>query len=251
MPQLEKTWAGACRAVLGGEVGKLSNFDAYLLHMVPQCPMKRSTLSGKAVAASGDYLPKARFISNDELGAYLKIPSDARLGINEIKDIDSLVGALSGIAVYSGNKQLGNSSNALLSDKLVDSSFVFKSHEVIYSKFVSHTYISKYSEYVFGSASVGKGNSFVIRSFEPFMATRLFETMHVYESSDCIYSANLENCQDCLFSFNLRGKRRCIGNLSFPKDKFLILKEKLLGEIRRSLAQKGTSPSIIGLIGGW
>ena len=89
-----------------------------------------------------------------------------------------------------------------------------------------------------------------MKSFETYDDSRLFETVRVYESSDIIYSANLEACQNCLFCFNLRSKRRCIGNVELPDDEFNALKAKLQEDIRATLAAKKAAPSIMEIIGG-
>jgi len=250
LSHMDKAWASACRVILGGEVGPLSKYEDYLQSGVLPCRQAKSALSGKQVTISGDYSPCAKFISGDEISSYGQLAGKVKLDINAIKDIDSIVEALAGSIHYSGNDLLGNSGPAELSNRLVDSNFVYRSHDVVYSKYVACTYICKYGEYIFGCESVGKDTHFAIKTYEPFMASRLFECIHAYSSSDCLYSANVESCQECLFSFNLRGKRRAIGNLELPQEKFSALRAKLLEDIRSTLASKGSAPSLAEIIGG-
>ncbi|MCX6773030.1 MAG: hypothetical protein NTV88_04650, partial [Candidatus Micrarchaeota archaeon] len=210
---------------------------------------EKSALSGKTVVVTGDYELGSKFISGDELEGYSKLVDKGKLNINSIKDIDSILSALQERFYYSGNDVLGNSSNAVLSNRVVDSTYVYKAHDVFYSKYVAHTYLSKYSEYIFGGHSIGKGTHFAAKAFETYEASRIWEGVHIYLSQDIIYSSNLENCQNCLFSFNLRSKRRCIGNLELPADKFAALKEKLQGEIADTLEAKHTAISVVEIVG--
>ena len=247
---INRAWESACKVMLGQSVGPIDDFDAYLWKNVEPYHLTKSAISGKEVVVSGDYKAGARFISGEELQEYTRIIGKVPLNINELKDIDSIISAIGERVYYSGNDILGNSGQATLSNRVVDSTFVYKAHDIFYSKYVTHTYLSKYSEYIFGCESVGKGTHFAVKSFETYDDSRLFETVRVYESSDVIYSANLEACQSCLFCFNLRGKTRCIGNVELPDGKFSKLKAKLQEDICQTLMSKKTAPSIMDIVGG-
>ena len=53
-----------------------------------------------------------------------------------------------------------------------------------------------------------------------------------------------------MFCFNLRGKRRCIGNLELPREKYDGLKAKLLLEARQMLRERHAVPSIYEIMAG-
>lgn len=247
---ISRAWESACKVMLGRSIGSIDRYDAYLWKDVEQYHLTNSAISGKEVVVTGDYAEGSRFISGEEIEAYTRIIGKSKLDVNELKDIDSILEAIGERIYYSGNDILGNSGQATLSNRVVDSTFVYKAHDIFYSKYVAYTYLSKYSEYIFGCESVGKGTHFAVKSFETYDDSRLFETVRVYESSDAIYSANLENCQSCLFCFNLRSKRRCIGNVELPEAKYSELKAKLLEDICSTLEAKKTAPSIMEIIGG-
>ena len=247
---INRAWESACKVMLGRPIGRIDDYDAYLWKNVEPYRLAKSAISGKEVVVTGDYRKGARFISGGEIGEYATMAEGKPLDINALKDIDSIISAIGERIYYSGNDILGNSGEVALSNRVVDSSFIYKAHDVFYSKYVTHTYLSKYSEYIFGCESVGKGTHFAVKSFETYDDSRLFETVRVYESSDIIYSANLEACQNCLFCFNLRSKRRCIGNVELAEGKFHSLKAKLLEDICQTLTSKKTAPSIMEIIGG-
>jgi hypothetical protein len=246
---IEKAWQSTCRIMLGREIGPIGAYEQYLWRFVDPYHIEKSAISGKAVVVTGDYEKGSKFISGDELEGYSKLVEKQRLDVNSIKDIDSILEALGEQFYYSGNDILGNSGQAVLSNRVVDSTYVYKAHDVFYSKYVAQTYLSKYSDYIFGGHSIGKGTHFAAKAFETYESSRIWEGVHIYLSQDCIYSANMENCQNCLFCFNLRSARRCIGNLELPAEKFALLKEKLQADIADTLEAKRTAPSIVEIVG--
>jgi hypothetical protein len=249
-PYISKAWESTCRVFLGRPVGGIETYEKYLQKYVMPCGVSKSALSGDEVVVTGNYAKGSKFIAGNEIQRYAPIIEQAKLNINEIKDIDSILRALSEHICYSGSDVLGNSSFVAHSNRIVDSSFVYKAHDVFYSKYVAHTYLSKYSEYIFGCESVGQGTHFAVKSFETWQDSRLFECVRVYLSSDIMYSANLEHCSDCLFSFNLRSKQRCIGNLALSQENYSKLKAKLQEEMAQELESKRALISILDIIGG-
>ncbi|HQT44868.1 MAG TPA: hypothetical protein PLO51_02740, partial [Candidatus Micrarchaeota archaeon] len=197
-----------------------------------------------------NYSKGTKFMRGAEILEYESRLRQHKIGINDIKDIDSAIRAVSEIGIYAGDIVLGNSGNVSESTRVVDSTNVFHSSDVIYSKNVAYTRIAKYCVSVFGCASAGKGTMFAIGCNEMYMSNRTFECFYIYSSSDIFYSANMENCQDCLFSFNQRGKRRRIGNREIEAGKYAELKTKLLGEARQMLGSKKSVPSIYEIIRG-
>jgi hypothetical protein len=246
---INKAWESTCKIMLGRPIGSIDKYDSYLQKFVTPASSAVSYLSKNPITISGDYAKGAKFIAGDEAQAYFGSTANQKLDINSIKDFDSIIDAVRERICYSGSDVLGNSSNVHSSNRVVDSNYIYKAHDVFYSKYISHTYLSKYSEYIFGCESVGKNTHFAIKAFETYEDSRLFECVRVYMSSDCLFSANLENCTNCLFSFNLRSKRNCIGNLELAPSKFTQLKAKLQEDISSTLEAKRTIPSIVEIIG--
>jgi hypothetical protein len=247
---VEKGWQSTCKVLLGREIGPLSNYEKYLSKHVSPYRTEKSLISGKEVVVSGEYDTGARFISGDEIIQYEKMAKDARLDINSIKDIDSVVGALGEVFCYSGNDILGKSWNVSQSNKVLDSTDVYRSHEVIFSKNIAYCHIVKYSEHGYGGESVGYHAFHTIKGFEIYESHRVFEGIRVYHSSDCLFTAAMDNCRDCMFSFNLRSKSKCIGNLELAPGKYSELKGKLQDDIAQILEKKRDIVSLPDIIGG-
>lgn len=229
---LNRSWKGACKALFGREVGELSDFEPWLEEYAQHPPrFEKSFFSGKEVEISiEDYAPGSRFASFDELDFAKKFQP---LSINEIKDIDGIIGALGERMQYTGNLVLGNSANVARSGSVVDSHFVWKSSRVSDSKYIACSQDARYCEHCFG-LGVSSKSSFCIRSTSGRM-TRCFETLNCELLTDAYYCALVQNSQECMFSFGCRSKNFIIGNLQLPRAKYMEIKRKLLGEMAQKL----------------
>src|SRR3989338_9310267 len=105
----EKKWQGLCRLIFNEEIGPLSLYAKWLCELNEPIVRRKSCISGKEVAyAIGEYAQDAKWISLDEVDFSKKWEA---LSINSIKDIESLVEALSERFYYAGNVVLGNCDN--------------------------------------------------------------------------------------------------------------------------------------------
>ncbi|VVB98146.1 Uncharacterised protein [uncultured archaeon] len=245
---LETSWENTCKVLFGDGIGGLDEYDAYLSRHVKLPASGKSSISGKDIAVSSAVQKGAKFISNDEMPEFEKNAGSTPFNINEIKDIDSAIGALGERFCYSGNIQLGNCAGISRSNKCIDAAFVNRSEYVYYSKYVSHSIMVRHSECVFGTVSTAE-IKFGIKHFESWRSVRMLEAFRTYTSSDCYFVANVESCQNCLFSFNLRNQSNCIGNLKLEKEKFSALRDKLVADVRDTLRAKKSIPSIVDIVG--
>ncbi len=247
---VEKGWQSTCKVLLGRKIGQLSDYKKYLSKHVEPFGTEKSVISGKSVAVGKEFEKGTRFISGDEVLQYAEITKRAKLDINSVKDIDSVISSLGEVLCYSGNDIFGKSGNIEQSNKVLDSTDILCSHEVIFSKNIAYCHIVKYSEHGYGGESVGFHAFFTIKGFEIYESQRVFEGIRIYHSSDCTFCAAMDNCHDCMFSFNLRNKNRCIGNLQLAADRYASLKKKLQEDIAQTLEAKHDLASLPGIIGG-
>ena len=245
--KLDDSFKSTCRVLFGTEVGELEEFKLYLLEMVDQPTLVKSAISGKPVHLSSPYYSKsARFIDVSEAST----PAGAgALSINDIKDIDSALLALSEKMAYCGNKNLGRNAEVSASDMCNDSIWVQSSQNVMESKYVAYCNGIRKSEYAYGCQLGGEVGS-SIHSQVFFYSKRCFDSYLCVKSSDLYSCFNCKNCSDAMFSFNQNSTRCAIGNLQIPKEKYLELKKKLLSEIAQELSAKKKYPSIFEAAGG-
>ena len=227
--EVNRKWKSTCRILLGGEVGELEEFEAWLRDCTGPRHIAASEKSGKDVVSyDGRYSQKARWVSLDEVSFSEK---PAAFDINSLKDIDSILQAVSEQIIYTGNIHLGNSTQIENSTTVMDSHYIYDSESVWTSKNVAHT-THVIGECVFGGHCAS--NDFLIRC-NCIMCERCFEVSKCELSSGIYFSHGLAACRDCMFSFNLRAKRNMIGNLQLTKEKYASLKQKLVAEMREIL----------------
>jgi hypothetical protein len=235
--EVNRAWKGTCRAIFGTHIGELEEFGPYLGEVLVGRMVGSAYSSKEVMIGSRDYCKGARFFDfNSEHSEYDKILSKP-LDINKIKDIDSLVDAVSEKIVYAGNKTFGNSKNVEASDSIMDSSNIFNSSRIIGGKYIAYCHLMQFSEYSFGSSSSGQ-SSHIAKCFGNNKLNRCFEVCGTMIATDCYFSYNVSDCNECLFSFNLRSKRHVIANIELEKENYIKLKEKLLGEIIDELRRK-------------
>ncbi len=221
---------------------RMDELAPFLLRNQPAMQRRKSHLSGREVAISGAAYPdSALFVSQDEIDFVAK---PAPLNVNEIKDLDSLLSALSGRFVYAGNKTFGNSGFIEGSDNITDSFYVKNSHTIYSSKYAAYSsYLRDGCEYAFGSAWSSRSR-FLLHHIGGYNTVRSFDSYMCTEGSDTYCSFNCQDCQDVMFSFNLKGRRNAIGNLVLPRDRYLLLKAKLLSEMDELIHAQKSFPSI-------
>ncbi len=242
---LNRAWKSTCRVVLGAEVGELEEYKGWLGEYLPPVGKRKSYISGREVTlANPRYPDDARFVSMEEIREKKADP----LGINDIKDMDSVVRAVSEQWEYAGNRVQGNSAMVEASDIVVDSQSVSGSTDIAQSQYVFSSFMVRGgSKYIFGSGWFSK-TEFAIRHVSGFNNARILDSSLVTDSSDIYYCHNMAGCMDAMFSFSQRNSRHCIGNLVLPKDKYLPLKSKLLSEIREELKAKKRFPSLMDMV---
>lgn len=244
---LNDSFKSACRVLFGSEIGELSDFKPYFLSMVDQPTLAKSALTGAQVYLSRPhYTKEARFLDVSEAAS----PAAAgALSINDIKDIDSALSALSEKMAYCGNKNLGRNADVAESDMCNDSISVLSSQNVIESKYVAYCNGIRKSEHTYG-CQLGGEVGFAIHSQVFFYSSRCFDSYLCVKSSDLYSCFNCKNSHDAIFCFNQESASHAIGNLKLPKEKYLELKKKLLSEIAGELCEKKHFPSIFEAAGG-
>ncbi len=237
--KINEAWKKTCTLLLGGEIGELNDFSAYLSEYpftIYPLSKTKSKLSGKDVLFPGEPILKfsknPQFISQEESNKQ-SIP---KLDVNAIKDIDSLVEEIKEVLVFTGNTVFGNTSNLVDSTTIVDSSFCYKCHNIRWSKFIAYGSYVRQATHVFGSLT--QMTNFAIRCCTGEKNNRVYEQVFSNNCSDGYFIWNCWNCNEIMFSFGQKNKRYMIGNREFSRDEYLKLKQHLLEQIRDELQKK-------------
>ncbi len=250
--KLNEAWKTTCKIVLHGEVGKLKDFEPWLMKGIelmntPETPLWKNVkdVKGENVAVFGNLTTKAvKFVRWSNFSNVKTEP----LTIDEIKDVDSILEAWRERWYYLAEVVLGESSYVNNSDGVFNSHYVSHSYGVNDSKFVAYgLWVRNGGTYVFGSGG-GPAFKFTIRSFYGGNLTRTLETYYAADVADIYYSFGVYSSADIMFSFEVTGKRHVIGNLGLPKEKYNSIKKVLLEQIRDELTHKKALPSLFDLI---
>jgi len=243
--KLDSSWRSACRILFGREIGPLAKYRAWLSQNLPRGARRRSHSSGKDVAVAFDaFSAGARFVSSEEL----KLNKGYGVSVNDMKDVDSLLSALSEKCEYAGNRHLGNSAFVESSDIVLDSQYVSNSTNIEESQYVDSSFmIRKGSKHIFGCGALGNGE-FLVRVTDSYGQKRSFESSIVGTSSDCYFCHNVLGSREMMFCFGQRNKSYCIGNTPLPKEQYLELKRKILAEVADVLEKEGSFPALHELV---
>ena len=244
---LNKAWAGTCRVLFGEELGELSEYADWLKTDTYALPKHKSSISGKDVFyAEKDYCNGAKWVSLDEVRFGKGFEP---LGINQVKDLDSIVEALQERMFYSGNIVLGKSRFVENSSNIIDSSHILESAIISDSKHVAFSDTIRGSENLFGVPGAAY-SSYIVKGAMHTQGKRCFESHFNFSSSDCYYTTKLRNCRECFFSFGMENKSYAIGNAQLPRDRYLGIKGKLLSEMADTLKKEKKIFSLLDIIAG-
>ncbi len=241
---LDRRWRNACRVVFKQDVGPLFDYIPWLSEFANTPILKKSDLSGKEVTfAFDDYAEGAGRVSFDEIDFKRKFEP---LGINEVKDIDSIVEALEERFAYAGNVILGNCGNLERCSNVYDSFYMHGVLNLGDSRYMLGCSFGRLNEDCFGTYGPGE-SSFCIRCTQTYREKRCFEVWNSQNTSDSYYSYGLDNCSDCIFCFSLENRGHSVGNLKLEKSKYEAIKSKLLEEISEKLGKEKRLPSLIDI----
>ena len=231
--EVNRKWKATSCMLLAGEVGELSQYEKWLSELGSPRTLRLDSKGNEIVLSAPHYAAGARWLSFEDVDFSARFPP---LSINELKDIDSVLSAVSGRIAYTGNIVLGSSQFVEGSTGIIDSFYIYKSERSAHCKHMAYGTQATASECMFGSNGFGS-TSFCIRIWGLMYSSRCLEASRCERATDCYYSHGLANCSDCMFCFNLKNRRNCIGNLQLTPEKYASLKAKLVSEMRGMLVK--------------
>ncbi len=242
--ELNKAWKTTCKVLFKEEIGELREYEKWLKEYVKPAVEKKD-INGKNVYVFPDEYEKgSRFINFKDINWNKKFEP---LNINEIKDIDNIVEALKERFYYAGSIILGKSQFIEKGTSIHESFYVYNSWRVGFSKYVVYSSMIKNSEKIFGTLGAGQSN-YNVKNLIGHKSQRQFESYYSTVSSDCYYTANVDDSREALFSFGLQGVSYVIGNRKYERSKYYKIKENLLEQIRYELEKNKRVFSLMEII---
>lgn len=244
---LDRRWRSVCKVLFKEDIGPLADYAEWLTKNNEPVLHRKSSFSGKEVTyAIGSYQEGSKWIGLEEIDLHRKFEP---LGVNEVKDVESIVSAVQDRVYYAGNIILGNSGFVQKSSSISDSFYMHETGKYGDCKYLAYCTLGRLCEDCFGCNGIGE-SQFCVKAYETFHEKRCFEFWMGQNSSDCYYTHNMASCTDCMFCFNLKNKRHAIGNLELEPEKYRAIKEGLVAQIADELKRKKSAPSLIDIVGG-
>lgn len=241
---LNKAWKSTCRILFGNEVGDLEDYGPWLNEYVDTSRYMKSESGAGVLVAINEYEPSARFASRSSIDFEKKIEP---LGINEVKDIETIVQAIQDRLVYTGDVILGNSKFIEESTNITDSFYVYKSSIVSKSKNTGFSDTVRVSDNTFGAHGAAYC-SYVVKGSTVTQNKRCFECHYTQYDTDCYYCTKAVNCSECLFCFGSQNAHHTIGNLELDKSKYFSLKAGLLEQMHDVIQKEKSIFSLLSIL---
>jgi len=230
---IEDAFRTTTKIVLGKALSGLDRYGAWLKRYSRDMRVRNSVLSGERLLIP-DYsnlynYPENRLVNLQEIisiGKNITIDKN-RLGDLSLKTVGEII---NDVAFFSGVENFGVLKNNIESEINVTCQNFYKSILNLYSKFGAFNFHAFECEYLFGTYSLRKCK-FSIRCYMSADLTRCFEVDSSRNCSDCYFCHNCENLRESMFCFNVKNLSYAIGNVELPKEKYMELKKKILGEI--------------------
>lgn len=219
--------------VLGKKLGPIKAYEDYLNSNVDRIVGAKSRVSEKTVYIA----PILAFTAI--AGNVVKYDEALELGKKHLSEAE-----VEKLTLANAGKVLSNIKNTtpevIFTTSIMDveecacygpASHAFHSSNVHGSKYVSHSFWPRNSEYIFGSSCILDYSKFCIKCYNSSKLSRCFEVEGCTNCSDCYFCHNCEGLSECMFCFNAKSKRYAIGNIEIGREKYMELKKKLLLEI--------------------
>jgi len=159
--------------------------------------------------------------------------------IDEKDNLDSVLKKVSSIALYSPELKEGNNHNNGLCPILYHGSDGYKVSDLTYSKQCGYCTHTSKCEGVFGSSILINSSKYCLRCHDSNKLTACMDCDSCSNCSYCYFCHNCEGLTECMFCFNAKSLRYAIGNVQYPKEEYLKLKQKILVEMQKRIEKSG------------
>ena len=246
--EIEDAFQTLTKVVLLRPLYSHSQYAKWLYENVRPPHESKSAKSGKAVFSDiPSYFPlvgkKALKMEEGPEYGKLKITAEDVRKLS-LSNAPSLLGKIS---YYSPEVIFGENMGVEECGQYADTQHGFHGSSFIYCKYVAYAYWPARSEYIFGCDTT-MNSKFCLKCYNSDGLTRCFEVSQSSNCSDCYFCHNCEGLQDCMFCFNVKSMKHAIGNVAYPKEEYMRLKNLLLSEIAEKLeAEKRLGMNIFNI----
>lgn len=239
--EIEKAWAAACKVMLGREIGRLDDYEEWLMRYVPSIIKNKSAISDLMI-----YAPSFVFYEETKK-QMIGLEESPKWGENHLQKEQA-----EAITLGNASKSLGKlryyTPEIIIGENVgmekcgsifYNCSFCYKASAMAYDKYCAFSMWPRQSEHIFGSSFLFSCQ-FCIKCFHSENLTRCFELSNSNSCTDCYFCHNCENCHESMFCFNAKNLRYAIGNREVGKEEYLRIKKLILEEMAGKLEKNKT-----------
>jgi hypothetical protein len=238
---METAFTETTQVALGKPRFGIEKHKEWLLLGVNPIEEQKSCATGETVLlpehSNFMLFPRGRLVNLHEayhLGEKLKISQEQADSLT----IAGAGKAIAAIAYLCPDWEMGNTANIPGCIVAINSNDCYGCILPLNSKQCGVCYWPRDSEHLFGINEL-KSSNFCISCFHSERLSRCFEVDSSNNCSDCLFCHNCENVHDSMFCFNVKNLKNAIGNVEFPREKYLEIKARILAEINTEIDRTG------------
>lgn len=233
--EIERAFQNTSELLLGKRLSKLPSYKEWLFENVDRTIKVKSEVSDKPV-----YVPNITFFNAIKRNM-VSLEESVELGKKELDEgaVKSLTLAnapdkLKEIKYVTSDVMVGQNLDLRETSTCMGSQHCLDGCWYIYSKCDAYCFWPSESEYSFGCHFIFNSR-FCMKCYNSVNLTRCFEVNDSHNSSDCYFCNDVENLSNCMFCFNVKSLKYAIGNVEVGRERFLEIKNKLMGEVASRL----------------
>ena len=239
--EVEREFSKTASLVLGARLSGIDNYAEWLYAHAHRISRAKSAASGKRMLfvpyiTALPSLLRDRMLTMNEalwLGQNSSVePEEAeRISLRNARE------SIGPIAYFPVEFREGK--NPCITDCFMSlySSHCYRTSAMVSAKFCACGMWPRSSEHCFGFDTLWDC-SFCMNCYHSVKLSRCFECDSCHSCTGCYFCHNAENCRDCMFCFNAKNLSNAIGNVEYPHEEYLRIKEALLSEIAGELEKK-------------
>ena len=250
--EIEKAWASISKVMFGRALGRLDDYEKWLMRDVPPIIRVKSALSERMVHSPNfvyyeetkkqmiglEESPEwgKQHLSREQAASMALVNSAKTLGKLKFYTPEIIDGENVGMEECGGI--------------FFNSSYCYKSSSMAYDKYCAFCMWPRQSEHIFGSSFLFSCQ-FCISCYHSENLTRCFEVANSNSCTDCYFCHNCENVHESMFCFNAKNLRYAIGNREMGKEEYLKAKKRIIDEMAGKLEKEKALPYSIYNVACW
>ena len=241
LEEVEGAFSRTASLVLGAKLSGIDNYAKWLYAHAHNMEQVKSAASGRQML----FLPYVTALPKLHRGRMLTMGEALWLGENSAMAPEEA----EGISLKNAHEKIGplayfpvefrEGKNPCITGCFMSlhTSYCYRTSAMVYSKLCACGMWPRSSEHCFGFDTLWDC-SFCINCYHSVKLSRCFECDSCHGCTGCYFCHNAENCRDCMFCFNAKNLKNAIGNVEYPREEYLRIKNRLLSEISGELEKK-------------